>query len=73
MKEVLLKVWEFLTKEIDGKNLIYKLYNEVIMPKLEEYVLSTESKWDDVMLQGINQIVKAFFGPGEEPKEIEAK
>lgn len=48
-------------KEIDYKKILYKGWKEVIKPKLEKYVADTESKWDDVMLEGLDKIASSFL------------
>ncbi len=74
MKEIFKALGKFgleILKEMDYKKLLYKAYNEIIKAKLEKLVADSESKIDDVILAGFNQLVEKFLKP--EIKEIEHK
>lgn len=61
-KKLFKMVLEYL-KEMDWQEQLYNLYVKVARPKLEEWVKSTETKFDDVMLDGLNKIVDTFLKP----------
>jgi len=71
MKDFLKKLWDFLINEIDGKDIVYKLYFQVIEPKLKELVVDTESKWDDRALDSLSYLVEVFFKKEKEEKNPE--
>ena len=55
-------IWEAI-KEVEWRKLLYEAWIDIIKPKLEEYVKDTSSKWDDVMLAGLDRIIEKFLKP----------
>ena len=79
MNEMLKKLGIFLLdvlKQLDWKSVLYKAYKDIVEAKLQELVESSESKIDDVIKAGVDQLVEKFLAPEkveevvEEVKEI---
>lgn len=68
MKEILKNFWIFVLgvlKELDWKNVLYKVMMDTVVPKLEAKSNDTTSKIDDVIVSGIKRLVENFLGPDE--------
>jgi len=65
MKDVLVRVGRGLLSAVDWRAVGYKAYSETIKPELDKLVKSTESKWDDAALQGVDYLVDRFLKPEE--------
>ncbi len=66
MKEIFKNLGVFLLdvlKQLDWQSVLYKAYKDIVRTKLEEMVLDSESKIDDVIFAGIDRLVEAFLAP----------
>lgn len=58
-------------KKMDWKTVVYKSYMETVKPILDAKVKDTASKIDDVIVNGLTQLVVKFLGPEEKPKLLD--
>ncbi len=59
MKDLLAKI----LGSFDYKDVIYKLYVNVIKEKLEAMVKETDNSWDDRAVESLSYLIEKFLGP----------
>jgi hypothetical protein len=70
MSEILKQLGLFILealKKLDWKTVLYKAYMNTVKPMLDKKVQDSASKIDDVIVNGLTQLVIKFLGPEEVP------
>lgn len=52
------KIVQILDECVDQQKLVKMVLMELIMPKLEEFVASTENSYDDMLVKGIKEFME---------------
>lgn len=69
MKEIFKEIGKVVLdalKEVDWKPVIYEVCMKIV-PVMEKKALASDSKVDDVMVQGFKRAVEVFLKPKSEP------
>ena len=66
MKDILDAVWKAI-KAVDWKSIAYNALMNDVIPELQKMAAASDSKVDDIMVDGVKHFVDAFLKPDPDP------